>query len=60
MQEPSKYADDCHRLFGYIIYHDPWPIVKDKIMKKWCDQIWKDEFKCEIEIDHLHNTSDNN
>jgi len=62
MQEPSKYADDCLRLVGYIIYHDPWPIVEDKNMKKSCDQvdqIWKDEFKCEIEMDHLYNTSRN-
>jgi len=63
MQEPSKYADDCLRLVGYIVYHDPWPIVEDKNMKKSCDQvdqIWKDEFKCEIEMDHLYNTSRNN
>jgi hypothetical protein len=63
MQEPSKYTDDCLRLVGYVIYHDPWPIVEDKTMKKSCDQvdqIWKDEFKCQIETDHLHNTSGNN
>ncbi len=55
MQEPLKYADDCLRLVGYVVYHDPWPIIEDKNMKKSCnqiDQIWNDEFKCEIEVDH--------
>ncbi len=63
MQEPFNYEADCLRLVGYVIYHDPWPIIEDKNMKKSCDQIdqiWKDEFQCEIEIDHLYNTSDNN
>ncbi len=31
MQEPSNYTDDCLRLVGYVIYHDPWPIVEDKL-----------------------------
>jgi hypothetical protein len=48
--------------FTYVIYDDSWPIVEDKNMKKSCDevdQIWKNEFQCEIEINHLYNTSDN-
>jgi hypothetical protein len=39
MQEPSKYADDCLRLVGHTIYHDPWPIIENENMKKSCDQI---------------------
>jgi hypothetical protein len=61
MQEPLNYEVDCLRLVGYVIYHDPWPIVEDENMKKLCDevdQIWKDE--CGIEFDHVYNTSDNN
>lgn len=60
MQEPLKYENDCLRLVGYVIYHDPWPIVEDNNMKQSCDkidQIWRDEFQCEIEADHLLNTA---
>ncbi len=59
MQEPLNYEADRLRLFGYIIYHDPWPVAQDKTMKKSCyqvDQTWKDEFQCDIEIDHIYNT----
>ncbi|UJR07065.1 hypothetical protein I4U23_011353 [Adineta vaga] len=62
MQEPLKYVADCVRLVGYVIYHDPWPIVEDEKMKKSCDkvdQIWRDEFQCELGTDHLYDTSDN-
>jgi hypothetical protein len=60
MQEPLNYEADCLRLVGYVIYHDPWLIIEDKTMKKsfdQVDQIWKNEFQCEIDIDHLLNTS---
>ncbi|CAF1377810.1 unnamed protein product [Adineta ricciae] len=63
MQEPLKYIADCVRLVGYVIYHDPWPIVEDEKMKKSCDkvdQIWRDEFQCELGTDHLYDTSNNN
>jgi hypothetical protein len=56
MQEPSKYRDDCLRLVGNVVYRDPWPIIEDKNMKKSCDkvdQIWKYEFKCEIETSYI-------
>jgi len=56
MQEPSNYEADCLRLVGYTIYHDPWPIIEDKNMKKSCDQvdqIWRHEFKCEIETSYI-------
>jgi hypothetical protein len=59
MQEPLNYEADCRRLIGYIIYHDPWPNVEDDNMKKTCDQvdqIWRNEFQCGIETDHLYNT----
>ena len=62
MQEPLKYVGDCVRLVGYVIYHEPWPMVEDEKMKKSCeqvDQIWRDEFQCELNMDHLYNTSDN-
>jgi hypothetical protein len=59
MQEPLKYETDCLRLVGYIIYHDPCPIIEDKKMIKSCDQIWKNEFQCELTTDHLYNTWDN-
>ena len=61
MQEPLKYAADCIRLVGYVIYHDPWPMIEDKTMKNSCDrvdQIWKDEFQCNIDTDHLYNIPD--
>lgn len=54
MQEPLKYEADCLRLVGYVISHDPWPVVEDSQMKQTCetiDQIWK--------TDHLLNVSDN-
>jgi hypothetical protein len=60
MQEPLNYVSDCIRLAGYVIFHDPWPIVEDENMKKSCDQVdktWKDEFQCGIELDHLYDTS---
>jgi hypothetical protein len=65
MQEPSNYTDDCLRLVGYVIYHDPWPIIEDKTMKKsrdQVDQIWRDEFHCKIGIDHryIHRIKKNN
>ncbi len=56
MQEPINYEADCLRLVGYIIYHDPWPIVEDKTIKKSCDQvlqIWRDEFKCEMDSSYI-------
>jgi hypothetical protein len=55
MQEPLNYKADCHRLVGYIIYHDPWPIVKDKTIKKSdnkASQFWKEEFERDINTDH--------
>ena len=61
MQEPLNYEADCLRLVGYVIYHDPWPIVEDKDMEKSCNQdvqIWKDEFQCDLETDHLFKTPD--
>ncbi len=60
MQEPLNYEADCLRLVGYIIYHEPWPMVEDETMKKSSqevDQIWNDEFQCGIELDHLYQTS---
>ena len=59
MQEPLKYEADCLRLVGYVIYHDPWPVIQEENMTQTCDridQIWKDEFQCELETDHLMNT----
>ncbi|CAF3661931.1 unnamed protein product [Adineta steineri] len=59
MQQPLEYVADCRRLVGYVIYHNPWPIIGDKIMKKSCDQInqiWKDEFRRDIETDHVRGT----
>jgi hypothetical protein len=53
MQEPSNYEADCLRLVGYTIYHDPWSIVEDQNTKKSCDQIWRHEFKCEIETSYI-------
>ena len=61
MQEPLKYEADCLRLVGYVIYHDPWPVDEDNKMVQSCDKIdriWKDEFQCEIETDHLFNATD--
>ena len=59
MQEPLKYEADCLRLVGYVIYHDPWPVIQEENMTQTCDQIdriWKDEFQCELETDHPMNT----
>ncbi|CAF2574018.1 unnamed protein product [Rotaria sp. Silwood2] len=61
MQEPLNYAADCLRLVGYVIFHDPWPIIEDNNMKKSCDKIddiWKEEFDNDITTDHLYNTVD--
>ena len=55
MQEPLNYEADCLRLVGYVIYHDPWPIIADKNMKKSCnhvDRLWKEEFRRDINTDH--------
>ncbi|CAF1325825.1 unnamed protein product [Rotaria sordida] len=59
MQEPLNYAADCIRLVGYVIFHDPWPIIDDNNMKKSCnkmDEIWKREFDSDTTTDHLYNT----
>ncbi|CAF3529452.1 unnamed protein product [Rotaria sp. Silwood1] len=59
MQEPLNYAADCVRLVGYVIFHDPWPIIDDSNMKKSCDktdEIWTREFDSDITTDHLYNT----
>jgi hypothetical protein len=56
MQEPLNYAADCVRLVGYVIYHSPWPMIKDDTMKKalsQSDNIWEDEFDVDIRTDHL-------
>jgi hypothetical protein len=56
MQEPLNYACDCLRIVGYVIFHDPWPIIEDENINKSFDQIdkiWKDEFQSDINIDHL-------
>jgi hypothetical protein len=62
MQEPLKYEADCIRLVGYVISHDPWPMIEDETMKKarnQTDDIWKDEFEADIMTDHLFNTINN-
>ena len=62
MQEPLNYQADCIRLVGYVIYHDPWPIIEDNTMKKErnrTDDIWKDEFEADLMTDHLFNTLEN-
>ena len=62
MQEPLNYLADCIRLVGYVIYHDPWPIIEDNTMKKErnrTDDIWKDEFEADLMTDHLFNTLEN-
>ncbi|CAF1306571.1 unnamed protein product [Rotaria sordida] len=59
MQEPLNYVADCLRLVGYVISHDPWPIVKDNNMKNSydrIDQIWKQEFGSDKATDHLYDT----
>jgi hypothetical protein len=59
MQEPLHYAADCLRLVGYLIIHDPQPIVEDEGMKNSSDQmdhIWKDEFQCDLDKDHFYDT----
>ncbi|CAF4358827.1 unnamed protein product, partial [Rotaria sordida] len=61
MQEPLKYAADCLRFVGYIIFHAPWPIIEDKQMKKENDRknnIWKEEFQSEISMDHLYDINE--
>jgi hypothetical protein len=55
MPKPLIYKADCHRLVGYMIYHDPWPTVKDKTKTKSCNkasQFWKKEFERDINTDH--------
>ena len=50
---------DCLRLVGYIIQHDPWPMIEDETMTKasnQTDQVWKGEFQADIMSDHLFNT----
>ncbi len=50
-----NYIADCIRLVGYVIYHDPWPILEDDAMKKernQTDSIWKHEFQVDIMTDH--------
>jgi hypothetical protein len=62
MQEPLNYAADCIRLVGYVIYHNPWPMIEDETMKEARDQtdnVWKNEFQADIMTDHLFNTIDN-
>ncbi|CAF4167185.1 unnamed protein product [Rotaria sordida] len=58
LQEPLNYVSDCVRLVGYIIFHDPSPILEDDF-SDGAYQIWKNEFQCDIETDHLYSTSDN-
>ena len=56
MQEPLNYAADCLRLVGYIVYHDPWPMVEDQKMTDAHDRVnemWTDEFDSQIDADHL-------
>jgi hypothetical protein len=63
MQEPLNYAADCIRLVGYVIYHNPWPMIEDETLKKARDQtdnVWKDEFQADLMTDHLFNTINNN
>lgn len=55
MQEPVNYAGDCLRLVGYIVYHNPWPVIEDQQMKDSHDRvnrIWEDEFHNSIDTDH--------
>jgi hypothetical protein len=62
MQEPLNYAADCIRLVGYVIYHNPWPMIEDETMKEARDQtdnVWKNEFQADLMTDHLFNTIDN-
>jgi hypothetical protein len=61
MQEPLNYAADCIRLVGYVIYHNPWPMIGGETMKKARDQtdnVWKKEFKADLMTDHLFNKID--
>ncbi len=61
MQEPLKYASDCHRLVGYVIDHAPWPSDEINQMKKSCENTnnnWKKEFDCDMKTDHLYLTSE--
>lgn len=56
MQEPVNYANDCLRLVGYIVYHNPWPMIEDQPMKDAHNQvnrIWQEEFHNSIDTDHL-------
>ncbi|CAF3763973.1 unnamed protein product [Rotaria sp. Silwood1] len=56
MQEPLKYANDCHRLAGCLIDHHPWPSIDESHIKQSCqnlNQYWKKEFQNDISIDHF-------
>ena len=62
MQQPINYASDCIRLVGYVIDHTPWPSVDHNQRKDSCEdtiKTWKDEFKTDMSIDHLYNTTGN-
>ncbi|CAF1418201.1 unnamed protein product [Didymodactylos carnosus] len=57
MQEPLKYATDSIRIVGYIMDHAPWPSTDVDKTKQSCldtNNIWKNEFGCDISTDHLH------
>jgi hypothetical protein len=61
MQEPLNYAADCIRLVGHIIPHSSRSITKQDTMIKShneIDEIWKQEFDCDITTDHLYNTAE--
>lgn len=61
MQEPLNYEADCLRLVGYIIDHNPQLNIENEEIKKFSNefnQIWKNEFQCEIETDYLFKIPD--
>lgn len=50
-QEPVQYSTDCQKFVGYRMDHS-----RETNRTKKMDDLWKAEFNCELETDHLYRT----